>query len=84
MCWKQSIVIPVAKINHLKVFNDFRPATLTSLLVKSFEELTKRDLLPKTEHLQFAYRAGCGVEDATATLLYLFFKHLEGTRGKKC
>ncbi len=83
-CWKQSTVIPVAKINHPKVFNDFRPVALTSLVMKSFEKLIKRDLLSKTEHLldplQFAYRAGRGVEDATACLLNLVFKHLEGNK----
>ena len=66
-------MIPVAKTNHPKAFNDFRPVALTSLVMKSFEKLIKRDLLIKTEYvldpLQFAYRAGCGVEDATATLL---------------
>lgn len=51
MCWKQSIVIPGAKINHDKVFDDFKPVALTSLVMKSFEELTKRDLPTKTEHL---------------------------------
>ncbi len=30
--------------------------------------------------LQFAYRARCGVEDATVTLLNLVLKHLEGTK----
>lgn len=82
-CWKQSTVIPVAKTTNPRVFNDFRPVALTSLVMKSFEKLIKRDLI-KTEHLldpqQFAYRAGRGVEDATATLLNLAFKQLEGNK----
>ena len=43
----------------------------------------KKVLLIKTENLldpqQFAYRARRGVEDATATLLNLILKHLEGS-----
>jgi len=77
-------VIPVAKTNHPKAFNDFRPVALTSLVMKSFEKLIKRDLLIKTEHLldplQFAYRASRGVEDVTATLLNWVFKQLEGNK----
>ncbi len=30
--------------------------------------------------LQLAYRARCGVEDATVTLVNLVLKHLEGTK----
>lgn len=40
--WKQSTVIPVAKNNHPKVFNDYRPVTLTSLVITSFEKLLRK------------------------------------------
>lgn len=82
--WKDSTIVPVAKTKHPKVLNDFRPVALTSLVMKSFERLMKEELLPHLEPLldplQFAYRASRGVEDATATLLNLVFKHLESSK----
>ena len=82
--WKQATVVPVAKKNNPMVFNDFRPVALTSLAMKSFEKLIKWKILDKVQHLldplQFAYRAGRGVEDATLTLLNLVYKHLEGNK----
>lgn len=62
--WKTSTVIPVAKNNHPVVLNDFRPVALTSLVMKSFERLLKKELLIKVEGsfdpLQFAYWAKRG------------------------
>ncbi len=82
--WKQSTVVPVAKINNPKTLNDFRPVALTALVMKQFEKLIKAELVAKTENLldplQFAYRAGRGVQDATATLLNLLLKHLQGSK----
>lgn len=82
--WKLSTVVPVAKNNNPKTLNDFRPVALTSLIMKQFEKLVKQELVSKTESLidplQFAYREGRGVQDATATLLNLLFKHLEGSK----
>ena len=82
--WKQSVVVPVAKIKNPVVLNDFRPVALTSLVMKQFERLVKSELLEKTESLldpfQFAYRAMRGVQDASSTLLNLILKHLEGTK----
>ena len=79
--WKQSTVVPVAKVSKPKSLNDFRPVSLTSLVMKQFERLIKAELVCKTESLldpyQFAYREGRGVQDATATLLNLVLKHLE-------
>ena len=82
--WKQSTVIPVAKVSRPKTLNDFRPVALTSLVMKQFERLIKSELVGKTESLldpyQFAYREGRGVQDATATLLNLVLKHLENNK----
>ncbi|KAK0134267.1 hypothetical protein N1851_030177 [Merluccius polli] len=79
--WKQSVVVPVAKISRPQTLNDFRPVALTSLIAKSFEKLIKAELLVKVEPLldpyQFTYRAKRGVQDATITLLNLLYKHLE-------
>lgn len=50
-----------------QVLNDIRPVAQTSLVIKSFKKLIKKDLLVKTDPLQFAQRAGLRVEDPTAT-----------------
>ena len=82
--WKRSTVVPVAKSNNPKTLNNFRPMALTSLVMKQFEKLVKSELVSRTggllDPLQFAYREGRGVQDATATLLNLLFKHLEGSK----
>ncbi len=81
--WKQSIIVPVAKNNHPKAPNDYRPFALSSLVMKSFEKLIKQELLVKTQHLvpfQFAHRVGQGVQDASTTLLDLLLKHLKGSK----
>ena len=81
-CWKDAVVVPVPKSNCPKVLNDFRPIALTSIVMKTFEKLVKTVVMlrtqPDMDALQFAYRPQRGVEDATATLLNMIFKHLEG------
>ena len=68
----------MAKSGTPKVLNDLRPVALTSLVMKSFERLVKRELITMLEEaldpMQFTYRAGMGVENASITL----YKHLEG------
>ena len=82
--WKQSTIVPIGKRINPKTLSDFRPVALTSLVMKQFEKLVKSELVEKTKSLldpfQFAYREGRGVQDATATLLNLLFKHLEGSK----
>ena len=82
--WKEATIVPVAKNNTPKTLNDFRPVALTSVVMKSFERIVKCLILnqvhDKLDPLQFAYRAGRGVEDATLTLLSLIVKHLKGTK----
>ncbi len=82
--WKQSVVVPIAKTNNPTTLNDFRPVALTSMVMKQFEKLVKAEIITKTEHLldplQFAYRENRGVQDATATLLNLVYKHLEESK----
>ena len=79
--WKSSIIVPVNKVNTPKVLNDIRPVALTSLVMKQFEKLIKEEILQhiqdRLDPLQFAYRAGRGVEDATLYLLHLLLTHLE-------
>ena len=73
LIWKTSTVIPVP--------NDFRSIALTSLAMKCLEKIVKTEIRKETEHLldplQFAYRHGKGVEDATLTILNLVHTHLE-------
>lgn len=79
--WKQSVVVPVAKVSHPQTLNDLRPVALSSLVVKSLEKLLEAELPAKVEPLldpfQFACRAKKGVQDATIALLSLLYKHLE-------
>ena len=79
--WKTSSVIPIPKPNHPKQLNDYRPVALTSLVMKTLEKLVKSLILPITESqldpLQFAYRAGSGVEDAKLFILDKVYTHLE-------
>ncbi len=82
--WKQSTIVPVAKNSHPKTLNDYRPIALTSLVMKSFEKLIKRELTSRIncllDPLQFAYRLNRRVQDATVTVLNLILNHLEGNR----
>ena len=58
--WKQSVVVPVAKVSRPQTLNDFRPVGLTSLTAKSLEKLIKAELLIKVEPLLDPYQfAGC-------------------------
>ncbi len=73
--------MPVAKVKTPKSINDFRPIALTSLVMKVFEKIIKRELVKAVEDIldpfQFAYRSKRGVDDAVLTLLNLVFRHLE-------
>lgn len=74
----------MAKVKSLKGICDFRPVALTSLIMKEFEKLTKRELIGAVEDsldpLQFEYRnkRGDDDDDAVVALLNMIFKHLEG------
>ncbi|KAL7849098.1 hypothetical protein SRHO_G00207210 [Serrasalmus rhombeus] len=63
--WKMAIIIPVPKIAH----------------IKCMERLVSRQLISQTakhmDPMQFVYRAGRGVEDATLILLDKVFGHLD-------
>lgn len=66
--WKQSTIVPVAKNKSPKGICDFRPVALTSLVMKAFEKLIKRELVgpvgDSLDPLQFAYRNKTGVDNA--------------------
>ena len=75
--WKLSTVIQ----DNQKLPNDFQP-TLTSLVMKTLENIIKFFILAVTEcnldPLQFAYRSGRGVDDAKLFILNTLYRHLEG------
>ena len=54
--------------------------------MKTLEKLIKNEILSQVEELldplQFAYRPGRGVEDATVTLLHFLYRHLEGAKAQ--
>ncbi|KAG7499465.1 hypothetical protein JOB18_039315 [Solea senegalensis] len=82
--WKESTIVPVAKVPSPKTLNDYHPVALTSVVMKSFERIVKKSLLAMTQTvidpLQFAYQPRKGVKDAVATLLNLIVRHLEGRK----
>ncbi len=82
--WKESIIVPVAKVPSPKNLNDYGPVALTSVVMKSFEHLVKKNLFFMTQTvmdpLQFAYQPRKGVEDAVVTLLNSVVRHLEGKK----
>ena len=79
--WKTSESIPLPKRPNPVFLNDYRHIALTSLLMKSFERIVLKYMLPEVKHLldplQFAYRTKCSVEDATLSMLNVIREHLE-------
>lgn len=82
--WKDAIVVPIAKKRNSSSLGDYRPVALTSLIMKSFEKIVRKEILtltqPALDPMQFAYRSGRGVDDATCTLLNMILGHLEGKK----
>ncbi|XP_061565200.1 uncharacterized protein LOC133419796 [Cololabis saira] len=79
--WKHSTIIPIPKKGPTKVLNDLRPVALTSLVMKAMERIVKNSITqyvePLMDPLQFAYRAGRGVDDAKIFILETIHTHLE-------
>ncbi len=79
--WKDSTVIPIPKKGPTKVLSDLRPVALTSLVMKAMERIVKNSITksvePLMDSLQFAYRAGRGVDDAKIFILESIHSHLE-------
>ncbi len=61
--------------------NNYRPVTLTSVVMKSFERLVlyylKASTVPLLDPLQFAYRANRSVNDAVNMGLHIILQHLD-------
>ena len=81
--WKTSCLVPVPKTTHPREPNHYRPVALTSHLMKTLERMILKHLrplaAPTMDPLQFAYRAGIGVEDAVIYLLHRSLSHLENS-----
>ncbi len=80
-CFKCSTIIPVSKKPKITGLNDYRPVTLTSVVMKSLERLVlaylKDTTRPLLDHFQFAYRANRTVDDAVNMGLHYILQHLD-------
>ena len=81
LSWKTSHIKPQPKIQCPKEHKDYRPIALTSVIMKSLERILLQHLTSitkdKFDPCQFAYKKGCGTEDAVVTLVHLISKHLD-------
>jgi hypothetical protein len=84
LSWKTSYIKPLPKIRCPKEHKDYRPIALTSVIMKSLERILLQYLVSLTKEkldpCQFAYKKGCGTEDAVATLFHLITKHLDQSK----
>ncbi|XP_030614515.1 NEDD8-conjugating enzyme UBE2F isoform X1 [Archocentrus centrarchus] len=80
-CLKSATIVPIPKQTSIGSLNDFRPVTLTPVIMKCFEKLVRchiRSCLPATlDPFQFAYSANRSTENAIATALHATISHLE-------
>ncbi len=80
-CFKRSTIIPIPKKSKITGLNDYRPVALTSVVMKSFENLVLAHLKditgPLLDPLQFAYRANRSVDDAVNMGLHYVLQHLD-------
>ncbi|KAK3549510.1 hypothetical protein QTP86_002481 [Hemibagrus guttatus] len=80
-CFKRSTIIPVPKKPKISGLNDYRPVTLTSVVMKSFERLVLTYLKDITGPLldphQFAHQANRSVDDAVNMGMHYILQHLD-------
>ncbi|XP_077948854.1 uncharacterized protein LOC144388984 [Gasterosteus aculeatus] len=80
-CFKASTIIPVPKQPRITGLNDYRPTSLTSVVMKSFERLVLSHLKtltdPLLDPLQFAYRINRSVDDAVNMALNYILQPLD-------
>ncbi len=80
-CFKCSAIIPFPKKPKMTGLNDYRPVSLTSVAMKSFERLVLaylKDITgPLLDPLQFAYKANRSVDDAVNMGLHFILQHLD-------
>ncbi|KAK1806304.1 hypothetical protein P4O66_000179 [Electrophorus voltai] len=83
--FKRCTIVPVPKKPPPSGLSDYRPVSLTSVVMKCFEKLV-RDLITSslpasTDPLRFAYRQNRSTDDAIAHLLHTTLTHLDEGRG---
>lgn len=49
MLWKESIIVPLAKVPSSKGLSNYRPVALTSLVIEGLEKNVKRSLLAMSQ-----------------------------------
>ncbi|XP_072557218.1 collagen alpha-3(VI) chain-like [Paramormyrops kingsleyae] len=83
--FKRSTIVPVPKNNKPSSLNDYRPVTLTSVVMKVFERLLKNiissSIPTTTDPLQFAYCSNRSTEDAISHVLHTTLNHVDEKRG---
>ncbi len=80
-CLKSTTIIPVPKKSPVSCLNEYRPMSLTPIMMKCFERLVmhkiKTSLLNTLDPLQFAYGPNRSTDDAISSTLHLALTHLE-------
>ncbi|KAK3575540.1 hypothetical protein QTP86_029469, partial [Hemibagrus guttatus] len=80
-CRKTTTIFPVPKKQQVRCLNDYRPVTLTPIIMKCFERLVlphiKASIPTDLDSHQFAYRGNRSMEDAISPSLHTSLSHLE-------
>ncbi len=85
--FKKSIIIlsVLPKNNKPSCLNDYRPVSLTSIVMKVFERLVQSHIsssIPVTlDPLQFAYRPNRSTDDAISHILHSSLTHIDSSNG---
>ncbi len=74
-------MVPVPKMSAVSCLNDYRPVSLTPILMQCFEKLVlqhiKNNIPASLDTHQFAFRTNRSIEDAISTALHLIFTYIE-------
>ena len=81
--WKDSIVVPVAKVRNPKSLNDYRSVSLTSLTMKAFENSDVKVILIKGHQRAFLLRKLSSFNIAKS-LLKMFYSSCMRVRPYLC
>ncbi|KAK3525963.1 hypothetical protein QTP70_011684 [Hemibagrus guttatus] len=78
-CLKTTTIVPMLKKSTVSCFNDYRPVSLTLIMMKCFKRLVMRhiksQLPPSLDPLQFAYCPNHSTDDTITTTLHLAITH---------
>ena len=79
--WKTICIVPVPKKNRPSELMDFRPAALTSHLMKTLEQLFLNLLRPQIQHAEDSLQRSCGGSHLILYLLHWAHSHLDNRSG---